>query len=80
MATTPDPAGNGHQPGPGPHPAPPEDRLLTPAEVAEILGGDITAETVVRRWRKWKLPTHKIGRELRFWESDVYAWIKDRQA
>jgi excisionase family DNA binding protein len=80
MATTPDPAGNGQQPGPGHHPAPAEDRLLAPAEVAEILGGNVTAETIVRRWRKWGLPARRIGRELRFWESDVYAWIKDHPA
>jgi hypothetical protein len=80
MATTPDPAGNGQQPGPGPHPAPPGDRLLPPAEVAKIFGGNVTAETVVRRHRKWGLPAHRIGRELRFWESDVYKWIKDHPA
>jgi hypothetical protein len=56
------------------------DRLLTPAQVAEILGGSVTAETVVRRWRKWELPARRVGRELRFWESSVYEWITNHPA
>jgi predicted DNA-binding transcriptional regulator AlpA len=58
----------------------PGDRLLTPAQVAAILGGNTTAYTIVRRWRQWNLPAVKIGRELRFWESDLYQWIRSRQA
>lgn len=62
-------------------PAPrPGDRLLTPAQVAEIFGGNTTADTIVRRWRRWNLPAVKIGRELRFWESDVYRWLRSRRA
>ena len=79
MATTPDPADDGQHPD-RPDPAAPPDRLLDPAEVAEILGGDITAETVVRRWRKWGLPAHRIGKQLRWWESDLYKWIKNHHA
>jgi hypothetical protein len=70
-----DQAATGRHPAPGPHPATPGDRLLSAAEVAAILGGSYTAGTVVRRWRKWELHGHRIGRELRWWESDVYAWI-----
>lgn len=72
---TPDPSGNGHQPTPDPD----NDRMLTPAQVAEILGGNVTAGTVVRRRRSWGLPAHKVGRELRFRESDVHAWIRSRR-
>jgi excisionase family DNA binding protein len=76
---TPDPPGNGQQPEPG-EPPEPKGRLLTPAEVAQILGGNTTAGTIVRRWRAWKLPAHRVGRELRFFESDVYTWIKNHRA
>jgi hypothetical protein len=79
MPTTPDPAGNRQPPGPDPRRQPPApgDRLLNAAEVAQILGGDVTARTVVRRWRKWQLNGHRIGKELRWWESSVYQWISN---
>jgi predicted DNA-binding transcriptional regulator AlpA len=71
------PAGDTH---PGTEQHPPGDRLLNAAEVAEILGGKVTRKTVVRRWRKWQLPAHRVGRELRWWESDVYQWIGNHPA
>lgn len=63
------PLGNGRQPGPAP------DALYTPAQVAAMLGGNVTARTVVRRWRSWGLTAYRIGRELRFKGSDIYAMI-----
>jgi len=72
------------QPAPGPEPGsqPPAhgDRLLSAAEVAQILGGPITDRTVIRRWREWGLQPHRIGRQLRWWESAVYQWISNRRA
>jgi hypothetical protein len=82
MTTAPGPALNGQAPSPAPGhpPATPADRLLSAAEVAAILGGDITADTVIRRWRTWGLNAHRIGRQLRWWQSDVYTWISSRRA
>jgi hypothetical protein len=55
-----------------------EDRLLTKEQVAQILGGNVTPATIIRRWRQWGLTGHRVGRELRWWESDVYQWIASR--
>jgi len=65
------PPGNGRQP----EPAPDDDPLWTPAEVAAYIGGNVTARTVVRRWRAWGLTAYRIGREIRFRRSDVIAMI-----
>jgi hypothetical protein len=62
MTSVSDQAAADRHPAPGPHPATPGDRLLSAAEVAAILGGSYTARTVVRRWRKWELHGHRIGR------------------
>jgi len=62
---------------------PPEDedhrgRLLSPRDVARMLGGTITARTVLTRRHAWGLPSYKIGRHIRFRETDVQAWITQR--
>ena len=67
-------------PSPGPPPRAPGDRLLSAAEVAQILGGNVTRTTVIRRWKNWQLPAHRIGKQLRWWQSDVYDWISNRTA
>jgi hypothetical protein len=74
VTSTPDPAPAGQQP------PTPGDRLLSAAQVAHILGGDITADTVIRRWRTWGLHPIKIGKYRRWWQSDVYKWISSRPA
>ena len=62
-------------------PARPADRLLTASEVARVMGGgNITPETVLRRWRKWGLPGVRIGKTIRWWESDVYEYLRDHPA
>jgi predicted DNA-binding transcriptional regulator AlpA len=65
---------------PGPPPRTPGDRLLSAAEVAQILGGNVTRNTVIRRRKNWQLPAHRIGKQLRWWQSDVYDWIGNRAA
>ena len=56
--------------------SPGTDRLITPEEVATILGGgNITAATVKHRWKHWGLHAHHIGKFLRFRESDVHAYV-----
>ena len=75
---TTDPDGD-RQPPAGADPAEPEGRMLNAAGVAELLGGSTTATTVVRRYKHWGLTAYRIGRELRFYETDVREWIKDNR-
>jgi hypothetical protein len=51
------------------------DRLLTSGEVAAILGGGITADTVVRSYRRWGLRAVRVGKFLRWAENDVTEWV-----
>jgi hypothetical protein len=74
MASTDNQAGNSHQP----ESEPGNDHLITKHQLAARLGGDVTPDTVIRCWRRWGLHPVKIGRELRFTEPDVRAYI-DRQ-
>lgn len=53
------------------------NRMIPAAEVAELL--DIHLETLYRRWKAWGLRAHRIGREIKFRERDLEAWI-DSQA
>jgi excisionase family DNA binding protein len=50
------------------------DRLLRPEDLAAYLG--IPKQTVYREWRKWDLTAYKVGRGLRFRESEVLAWLE----
>jgi predicted DNA-binding transcriptional regulator AlpA len=72
-------ATSGNDPEPDPGPPKEEDKLLTPDEVAAKCGGRITGATVARRYKKWGLHAVKVGRELRFWESEVYEWFENRR-
>ena len=53
------------------------NRLLSSREVAAILG--VQERTVRAMWREWQLPAYRIGKQLRWRERDVHAWI-ERQA
>jgi excisionase family DNA binding protein len=53
------------------------NRLLSSRQVAAILG--VRERTVRAMWREWQLPAYRIGKQLRWRERDVYAWI-ERQA
>lgn len=54
------------------------DRLLTAAEVAELLG--FSAATILDWAEAGKLPHFKInGRALRFRESEVEAWLEQQR-
>jgi excisionase family DNA binding protein len=50
------------------------DRLLTAAELAELLG--FAAGTVVDWAEAGTIPAFKIGGRLRFRESEVLAWLE----
>lgn len=82
MTDNPDTPGNPPKPGTGEPRLPPVpgDVLLNKHEVASLLGGDTKPTTVVRRWRSWGLHAHRVGRELRWWRSDVYQWINANHA
>lgn len=55
---------------------PDQDRLITPEEVATMLGGgNITAATVKHRWKHWGLHAHHVGKFLRFRQSDIHAYV-----
>jgi excisionase family DNA binding protein len=53
-------------------------RLLTLTEAAEAL--NCTPRTLQRRWKYWGLHPTKVGRELRFYESDLLAYLDRRAA
>jgi hypothetical protein len=76
MAASHDTGGDDRQPRPSPDD---KDPLLTKHELAARIGGTCTPRTVIRCWRGWGLHPVKIGRELRFRDSDVTAWLKRRE-
>jgi excisionase family DNA binding protein len=53
------------------------DRLLTPAELADRLG--MSLGWVRDHWQAGDLPGYRIGRNVRFRESDVDAWLDARR-
>ena len=53
------------------------ERLLTAAEVAEMLG--FAAGTVVDWSEQGTIPAFKIGGRLRFKESELLAWLEERR-
>lgn len=55
-----------------------QDRLLTPAEAGGILG--VSGPVLRRHRRKWGIPAVKVGRELKFPERELRAWIANRPA
>lgn len=50
------------------------ERLWTAEEVAEFLG--LHPQTVYAKSRSGEIPSHKIGRALRFRPSEVQAWVE----
>lgn len=51
-----------------------EDRWLSGEEISVYLG--VTRETVYKWLSEKKLPTHKVGRLLKFKKEDVDVWVK----
>ena len=54
------------------------NRLLNLADAAAILG--VRPRSLRDYWRKWEIPALRVGRELRFRERDLNAWIRKRIA
>jgi excisionase family DNA binding protein len=53
-------------------------RLLTAAETAALL--NVPLSSLYQCWRRWGLTAFRIGKALRFRESDVLLWIEDQAA
>ncbi|MBN1659165.1 MAG: helix-turn-helix domain-containing protein [Anaerolineae bacterium] len=52
--------------------------FLTPQEVSVLLRVSVYT---VRRWiKEGTLPAYKVGRGWRIHESDINAWLEDRQS
>lgn len=51
------------------------NRLLPLAEAADFLGID-NPRSLQEHWRRWGIPAYKVGRELRFRERDLNAWVE----
>jgi excisionase family DNA binding protein len=54
------------------------DRLLTAAEVAELLG--VPTSWVRDRTRAGEMPHVPLGRYRRYVRADVLAWLDDQKA
>jgi hypothetical protein len=52
------------------------NRVLSLAHAAELL--DMPPRRLRENWRSWGLPCYRVGRELRFTERDLRAWLKSR--
>jgi excisionase family DNA binding protein len=55
-------------------------KLLTTDEAAEFLGVSPGTLAVWRCLARYRLPYHLIGRNVRYLESDLIAWIKARES
>lgn len=53
-------------------------RLLTAAETAELL--NVPLSSLYQKWRAWGLRAFRVGKALRFRESDVWLWVEDQAA
>lgn len=54
------------------------DKLLTPHQVARILGVGVETLNVWRATKRYNLPYVKTGRLVRYRASDLDAFIKSR--
>jgi excisionase family DNA binding protein len=53
-------------------------RMLPLADAAALLA--VPPERLRKRWKHWGIPAAKVGRELRFRERDLNAWVAKRIA
>lgn len=52
------------------------NQLLTPDEVAELLA--VSKRTLMGSYRKWGLPSVKVGKHVRFRSRAVDQWVDDQ--
>jgi excisionase family DNA binding protein len=55
------------------------NRWLDLAAAAELLAID-NPRKLRDCWKRWGIPAYKAGRELRFRERDLHAWLAKRDA
>ena len=53
-------------------------KLLTPAEAAEILGVKVDTLTVWRSTKRYPLPFVRVGRRIKYKAEDVLSFIEAR--
>jgi excisionase family DNA binding protein len=53
-------------------------RYLSVASAAALL--DMPERRLRDHWKRWGIPAHRVGRELRFRERDIHAWVAKRPA
>ena len=59
------------------HDRPRDDQLLTLQQVAELL--DVSPNTIYYwRYQGTGPQGHRIGKRVRYWRSDVLAWMSER--
>jgi len=51
-----------------------DDRLLDVDDLAQMLG--VTKGWVYERTRSEQIPSLRLGKYLRFWESEVLTWVQ----
>lgn len=56
-----------------------DDRLLTREDVADLLTVSVGTLEVWASTKRYALPYHKVGRNVRYWESDVMAFVNARK-
>jgi hypothetical protein len=66
-----------------PHDDRKDDILLDPIAAAEKLGGKkpLSVKTLAK-WRclkTYNLPYTKVGREVRYWQSDILRFLRERE-
>jgi excisionase family DNA binding protein len=53
------------------------NRLLNLVYTAAYL--DVPERRLRDNWRRWGIPTYKVGRELRFRVRDLEAWLESNR-
>ena len=53
------------------------ERLITAREVGEMLG--FSTGTILDWWEAGRLPGFKLGRAVRFRESELLAWLEEQR-
>lgn len=53
-------------------------KLLTPAQTAELLGISVETLAVWRCKKRYNLPYVKVGRSVKYRETDVHQFIESR--
>lgn len=56
---------------------PERGELVTPEWVAEYLC--LSVRTVYLRVLTKKIPFHRIGRNIRFFKSEIEAWVREKR-